>query len=165
MEEEKWKKKEEMEEKEADKEEAEKKKQKKNNEKRKRMREGEGEERGGIRGGGREGGGGNGGGGGGVKPQELKGGGGGGGGQICSDNFTCCHTKTEVADQTFYHTQSQFSDTRPTSPSADPITPGAWQGSHWGGNISISGITRPGKNPIASGIGGRLKHKAKEAMS
>ena len=52
-------------------------------------------------------------------------------GRICSDNFTCCHTEIEVADQTFYLTQSQYTDTRPTSPSADPITPGAWQGSHW----------------------------------
>ena len=37
----------------------------------------------------------------------------------------------EVADQTSYLTQSQYTDTGPTSPSADPITPGAWQGSHW----------------------------------
>ena len=28
-------------------------------------------------------------------------------GQICLDNFTCCHTEIEVADQTFYLTQSQ----------------------------------------------------------
>ena len=52
-------------------------------------------------------------------------------GRICSDNLTCCHTEIEVADQTFYLTQSQYTDTGPTSPSADPITPGAWQGSHW----------------------------------
>ena len=52
-------------------------------------------------------------------------------GRICSDKFTCCHTEIEVADQTFYLTQSQYTDTGPTSPSADPITPGAWQGSHW----------------------------------
>ena len=52
-------------------------------------------------------------------------------GWICSDNFTCCHTKIEAADQTFYLTQSQYTDTRLTSPSADPITPGAWQSSHW----------------------------------
>ena len=52
-------------------------------------------------------------------------------GRICSDNCTCCHTEIEVADPTFYLTQSQYTDTRPTSPSADPITPGAWQGSHW----------------------------------
>ena len=51
-------------------------------------------------------------------------------GRICEDNFKCCHTEIEVADQTFYLTQSQYTDTRPTSSSADPITPGAWQGSH-----------------------------------
>ena len=32
-------------------------------------------------------------------------------GRICSDNFTCCHTEIEVADQTFYVTQSQYTDT------------------------------------------------------
>ena len=47
-------------------------------------------------------------------------------GRICSDNFTCCHTEIEVADQTFHLTQSQYTDTRPTSPSANPVTPGAW---------------------------------------
>ena len=56
-------------------------------------------------------------------------------GRICSDNLTCCHTEIEVADQTFYLTQSQYTDTGPTSPSADPITPGAWQGSHWSANV------------------------------
>ena len=56
-------------------------------------------------------------------------------GRICSDNFTCCHTEIELADQTFHLTQSQYTDTRPTSPSADPITPGAWQGSHWSANV------------------------------
>ena len=52
-------------------------------------------------------------------------------GRICSDNFTCCHTEVEVADQTFHLIQSQYTDTRPASPSTDPIMPGAWQGSHW----------------------------------
>ena len=56
-------------------------------------------------------------------------------GRICSDNFTCCHTEIEVADPTFYLTQSQYTDTGLTSPSADPITPGAWQGSHWSANF------------------------------
>ena len=51
--------------------------------------------------------------------------------RICSDNFTCCHAETEVADHIFYLTQSQYTDTRPTSPSADPVIPGAWQGIHW----------------------------------
>ena len=55
--------------------------------------------------------------------------------RICSDNFTCCHTETAVADQTFYLTQSQYTDTGPTSPSADPIPSGAWQGGHWSVNF------------------------------
>ena len=54
-------------------------------------------------------------------------------GRICTDNFKCCHTEVEVADQTFYLTQSQYTDTGPTSPSADLIAPGTWQGSHWRG--------------------------------
>ena len=45
--------------------------------------------------------------------------------RICSDNCTCCHTKIEVADQTFYLTQPQYNDTGPSSPSADSIAPGA----------------------------------------
>ena len=56
-------------------------------------------------------------------------------GRIYSDNFTCCHTDIEVADPTFYLTQSQYTDTGPTSPSADPSMPGAWQGSHWSANF------------------------------
>ena len=56
-------------------------------------------------------------------------------GRICSDSFTCCDTEIEVANQTFHLTQSQYADTGPTSPSADPITPGAWQGSHWSANV------------------------------
>ena len=73
-------------------------------------------------------------------------------GRICTDNFTCCHTEIQVADQTFYLTQSQYTDTGPTSPSADPIAPGAWQGSHWSANFEVTGMTRPRKNPGASGI-------------
>ena len=74
------------------------------------------------------------------------------GGRICSDNFTCCHTEIEVADPTFYLTQSQYTDTRPTSPSADPIMPGAWQGGHWSANCLVTGMTGPRKNPGSSGI-------------
>ena len=73
-------------------------------------------------------------------------------GRICSDNCTCYHTEIEVADQTFHLTQSQYTDTGPTSPSADPIWPGAWQGNHWSANFSVTGMTRPRKNPGASGI-------------
>ena len=55
-------------------------------------------------------------------------------GRICSDKFTCCHNEMEVADPTVYLSQSQHIDTGPTSPSADPIMSGAWQGSHWSAN-------------------------------
>ena len=63
-------------------------------------------------------------------------------GRICSDNFTCCHTQTK--HQTLYLTQSQYTDTGLTSLSADPITPGAWQGGHWSANVEVTGMT--GKN-------------------
>ena len=52
-------------------------------------------------------------------------------GQICSGNCTCNHTEIEVADQTFQLTQSEYTDTGPTSHSTHPITPGTWQGSQW----------------------------------
>ena len=35
----------------------------------------------------------------------------------------------------FHITQSQYTDTGPTSPSTDPITPDAWQGRHWSANF------------------------------
>ena len=73
-------------------------------------------------------------------------------GRICPDNFTCFHTEIEAADQTFYLTQSQYTYPGPTSPSADPLTPGAWQGSHWSANFQVTGMTRPRKNPVASEI-------------
>ena len=40
--------------------------------------------------------------------------------QICPDKLMCCHTEIEVADPTFYLTQSQYTDYGPTSPCADP---------------------------------------------
>ena len=66
-------------------------------------------------------------------------------GRFCSDKFTCCHTEIEVADPTFHLTQSQYTDTGPTSPSADHITPGALQGSHWSAHFEVTGMTRPRK--------------------
>ena len=87
-------------------------------------------------------------------------------GRICSDKCTCCHTEVEVADQAFYLTQSQYTDTGPASPSADPISPGALQGSHWSANFEVAGMTEPGKIPSQVGFesrilpsgGGRLNH-------
>ena len=66
--------------------------------------------------------------------------------------FRCCHTEIEVADLTFHLTQSQYTDSRLTTPSADPIAPGAWQGSHWSANFEVTGMTGPRKNPATSGI-------------
>ena len=96
-------------------------------------------------------------------------------GRICEDNCTCCHTEIEVADQTFHLTQSWYTGTRPISPSADPITPSAWQGSHWSAVFcgffwfcffQVTGMTRPRKIPSHLGFelrifrsrGGRLDH-------
>ena len=73
-------------------------------------------------------------------------------GRICSDKFTCCHTEIQVADQTFHLTRSQYTDTGSTSPSTDPITPGAWQGSHWSVNFLSHWYDSTPKNPGASGI-------------
>ena len=94
-------------------------------------------------------------------------------GPICSNSFTCCHTDIQVADQTYYLAQSQYTDTGPTSRSADPITPGVFQGRHWRANFKVNGMTRPSKIPTAqAGIdpricrsrGGRLNHWAKKAV-
>ena len=82
------------------------------------------------------------------------------------------YTEIEIAYQTFYLTQSQHTDTVPTSPSADPITPGAWQDSRWSANFEVSGMTPPGKIPSQAAIepwifragGGRLNHKANKAV-
>ena len=81
---------------------------------------------------------------------------------ITSPNYTSCtsnllyktlpSTEIEVADQAFHLTQSQYTDTGPTSPSADPITPDAWQGSHWSANFEVTGMARPRKNLGPSGI-------------
>ena len=66
-------------------------------------------------------------------------------GWICSDKCMCCHTEKESADQTFYHTHSQYTDTGPTNPSTDPITPGTWQGSHWRANFKVNGMIQSEK--------------------
>ena len=73
-------------------------------------------------------------------------------GRICSDKFTCCHTETEIADQTFYLTQSQYTDIGPTSPSADPRTPGTWQGKPLECQFLSRWYDSTRKNPVASGI-------------
>ena len=77
-------------------------------------------------------------------------------GRICSHKLTCCHTEIEVADQTVYSTQSPHTDTGPTSPGADPISLGPWQGGHWNASFSITGVTRPGKITLQAGFEPRI---------
>ena len=42
--------------------------------------------------------------------------------------------KYKLQIKLFFFIQSHYTDTGPTSPSADPITLGVWQGSHWSAN-------------------------------
>ena len=67
-------------------------------------------------------------------------------------SFICCHTKTDVADQTFHLIQSQYTDTGPTSHSTDPIAPGAWQSRHWECQFLCHWYHLTWKNPGASKI-------------
>ena len=70
---------------------------------------------------------------------------------------TCCHNVIEVADQTFYLTQSQYTDAGLTIPSADPRTPGVWEGSHRSADFYVTGMTRPGQLPrVQAGIEPRV---------
>ena len=69
-------------------------------------------------------------------------------GQIGSGNCTCCHTEIDVEDQSLHFTQSQYTDTGLTSPSADPIKPGTWQDSHRSTNFEVTNMTQPGKRSM-----------------
>ena len=76
-------------------------------------------------------------------------------GRICSDNCTCCHSEIEVADPTFYLTQSQYTDSGPTNPSADPITPGVKCQflSHWYDSTRKKSRRKRDSNPGPSALG------------
>ena len=49
-------------------------------------------------------------------------------GRICLDHRTCCHTEIDNADQLAV-SPCRYTDTGPTSPSTDPVTPGLQQSS------------------------------------
>ena len=83
-------------------------------------------------------------------------------GRICTDNFTCCHTKIKVADQTFYPTQSQYTDTGPTSPSTDPITPGAGRVAT---GVPIFKSLDPRKIPAQTGFETRILSLEADALT
>ena len=59
------------------------------------------------------------------------------------NNVTCRHTKTNVSIKTCHFTRSEYADTKPTSPSADPLTPdGGWRGEGGGGGAVDCQLTR-----------------------
>ena len=57
-----------------------------------------------------------------------------------------------TADQTCYLTQSQYTDTRPTSPSTDPVMSGTWQGSHWNASFWVTVRHDPELNPGSAAL-------------
>ena len=59
-----------------------------------------------------------------------------------SAHTTVCADTLRQKLQIKLHVSPVTADTGLTSPSADHILPGAWQGSHWSGNL-----TGPGKIP------------------
>ena len=78
-------------------------------------------------------------------------------GRICSDKFTCCHTETEVTDQTFYLTQSQYTNSGPTvsaltlyCQAPGRVATGVPVFSHWYDSTQ--------KNPVARGIRNPRSH-------
>ena len=79
-------------------------------------------------------------------------------GRNCSDNCTYCHAEIEAADQTFYLTQSQNTDTGQTIPNVDPISPGAWQPlgcqilSHWYDSTRRSPTGKAGIEPRSAAL-------------
>ena len=62
--------------------------------------------------------------------------------------LTCCSTQIEVADQTFYLSQSQYTDTGLASPNTDSLTPGLRHSIHCLTGVvvkaSASGAEDPG---------------------
>ena len=93
-------------------------------------------------------------------------------GRIYSDNCTCCHTEIEVADPTFYLTQSHYTDTGPTGPSAETLQRQAAGRAGTGVPILSHWYDSTRKNPSQAGFelrtfrfrGGRLNHLTNEAV-
>ena len=61
--------------------------------------------------------------------------------RICHGDFVCCQTETEAADQTCHLAQSRYTNTGPTSPNIDLITPGVRQGGDENTKFFGTGIT------------------------
>ena len=76
-------------------------------------------------------------------------------GCVCLDSCMCCHTEAEVTHRTCCLSHSQYTDTRPTSRSADPVTPDAWQCSRRSTHFEVTGMTRK-KPERESGVGSQV---------
>ena len=72
-------------------------------------------------------------------------------GRTCSGNFTLLpHWDRSCRSNSLPHQSHRILDTGPTSPSADPITPGAWQGSHGDANFLSHWYDLTRENPHGS---------------
>ena len=58
---------------------------------------------------------------------------------VCILNAVILRWKFQIC-QTCYLTQSQYTDTRPTSPSTDATLPGVWMGSHCSTNCLVTSM-------------------------
>ena len=76
----------------------------------------------------------------------------------CSDSFTSCHSKTEVAYQSYYLTLSECNDTGPTSSGTESIMSGIGQGSRQGIILYVAGHAWLGRewSPVSCTRGQRL---------
>ena len=63
---------------------------------------------------------------------------------ICIGIFTCCHTETEVSDQTCCLTWSEHTDNGLISPCIDSASADVNQSSHQHATVSVTGMTTAG---------------------
>ena len=75
--------------------------------------------------------------------------------QMGRDILLSCHSQMKVADQTSCLSQSQYADTRQTSPSVDHVMPDAWQGSHYSYVTGKARLVKSGFEPPISRYVGR----------
>ena len=73
---------------------------------------------------------------------------------------TIVGASAQVAVQTCCLSQSQCTDTSPTSPSANPVMPHAWRGIHYNTSFEVTGRSGPGHVGINSSISSNRRHLA-----
>ena len=63
----------------------------------------------------------------------------------CLDNFTFCHTETEIPIKLAYLLIHSVLILEPASPSIDPVARSASQGSHWSAKFEVANKSQQGK--------------------